>query len=188
LPNARLEMVLLFFFGWTFGMTSFSMRSFQDYSHLQRMKRSLWLTFSQQQICLHTHLPLSEQVYEEYHELQEIVQSIQIRPEHKDQWKYIWGSRKYTANSYYKYLHKEMQPPKPFTKSRVKTQKVLDPTMLCKSRHNTTLPRCGFTGTLRCLYEDPPMSNNPIGFRTKRSTKLPNGSIPHHKITNPTPP
>jgi hypothetical protein len=53
LPNARLEMALLFFFGWTSGMTS-STRRFQDYSHLQRIKRSQWLTFSQQQIWLHT--------------------------------------------------------------------------------------------------------------------------------------
>jgi hypothetical protein len=65
-------------------------------------------------LASHFHLPLSKQAYEEYHELQEIVQSIQIRQEDKDQWKYIWWSRKYTTNSYYKYLHKEMQPPKPF--------------------------------------------------------------------------
>jgi hypothetical protein len=38
LSNAQLAMVLLFYFGWTSGMTS-SMRSFQDYSDLQRIKR-----------------------------------------------------------------------------------------------------------------------------------------------------
>jgi hypothetical protein len=45
-------------------------------------------------LASHFHLPLSEQAYEEYQELQEIVQSIQIRQEDKDQWQYIWGAKK----------------------------------------------------------------------------------------------
>jgi len=70
--------------------------------------------FATTNLASHFHLPLSEQAYEEYQELQEIIQSIQIRQEDKDQWQYIWGSTKYTAKNYYKYLHKEIQPPKPF--------------------------------------------------------------------------
>jgi len=70
---------------------------------------------SAEDLASHFHLPLSEQAYQEYQELQEIVQSIQVRQEDKDQWHYIWESPKYTAKNYYKYLHKEIQPPRPFT-------------------------------------------------------------------------
>jgi hypothetical protein len=41
------------------------------------------------------------------------------------------------------------------------------------AKHHTTLPRCDCIGTLRGFYEDPPMRNNPLGFRTKRGKKSP---------------
>jgi hypothetical protein len=62
----------------------------------------------------HFHLPLSEQAYEEYQELLGIVQNIQIGQGDKDQWHYIWRSTKYAAQNYYRHLHKQIQPPKPF--------------------------------------------------------------------------
>jgi hypothetical protein len=39
------------------------------------------------------HLPLSEQAYQEYQSLQGYIQTIQVQPNTKDSWHYIWGDQ-----------------------------------------------------------------------------------------------
>jgi hypothetical protein len=62
----------------------------------------------------HFYLPLSEQAYQEFQELQQLVQDTQVRNEDNDQWHYIWGSHKYTSKSFYNHLYRNIQPPQPF--------------------------------------------------------------------------
>jgi len=62
----------------------------------------------------HFHLPLSDQAFHEFQELQELVQGIQLNDEGKDQWHYIWGSQKYRSKSFYSHLYRNFQPPRVF--------------------------------------------------------------------------
>jgi hypothetical protein len=60
------------------------------------------------------HLPLSEQAFQEYQDLQQLIQQIQVGPESKDLWEYIWGNSKYTASKLYHLLFKNLSPPQQF--------------------------------------------------------------------------
>jgi hypothetical protein len=65
---------------------------------------------------LHTqfHLPLSEQAYHEYQDLQEYIQTIQVEQDTKDSWSYLWGTSSYTSSRFYHLPYKNLQPPAPF--------------------------------------------------------------------------
>jgi hypothetical protein len=58
--------------------------------------------------------PLSPQAYQEYLDLQEVIQQTQITTSGKDHWKYIWGDDKYTSSKFYNFPYKNVQPPSPF--------------------------------------------------------------------------
>jgi hypothetical protein len=60
------------------------------------------------------HLPLSEQAFLEYQELQEIISSIQVDNEAKDSWHYAWGNNTFTSSRCYHYHFNNFQPPIPF--------------------------------------------------------------------------
>ena len=60
------------------------------------------------------HLPLSEQAYQEYQTLQDYIQTLQVQPNTKDSWHYIWGSSNYTSTKFYNFPFKNVQPPAPF--------------------------------------------------------------------------
>jgi hypothetical protein len=49
------------------------------------------------------HLPLSVQAFQEYQEMQQIIQQIQISDQNKDNWQYIWGNSTYTSSKFYIY-------------------------------------------------------------------------------------
>jgi hypothetical protein len=59
-------------------------------------------------------LPLSEEAFQEYHELQTIIQNLQIQKHSRDKWTYIWGSAQYSSKKFYIYPYKNVQPPPPF--------------------------------------------------------------------------
>jgi hypothetical protein len=46
-------------------------------------------------------LPLSIQAFQEYQEMQQLIQQIQIQDHSKDSWHYIWGNSTYTAAKFY---------------------------------------------------------------------------------------
>jgi hypothetical protein len=60
------------------------------------------------------HLPLSEQAWNEYQSLQDIIQGLQITEGDKDCWKYIWGTSDYTSSMFYNLQYIGIDPPKPF--------------------------------------------------------------------------
>jgi hypothetical protein len=60
------------------------------------------------------HLPLSVQTFQEYQELQQLIQQLQISPETRDSWIYIWGNSTYTASKFYHLPYKHFQPPRPY--------------------------------------------------------------------------
>jgi hypothetical protein len=57
------------------------------------------------------HLPLSEEAYDQFNELDIILQSLQLIGE-KDSWSYIWGNDKYSSRKAYKHLlgSQQVQP------------------------------------------------------------------------------
>jgi len=61
------------------------------------------------------YLPLSVQALQEYQNLQEYIQTIQVHPDCKDSWQYIWGNNAYTSSRFYNLPYKNVQPPTPFT-------------------------------------------------------------------------
>ena len=84
LQTVKLVMAPLFYFGWMSGMIFFCKSNFQDFSPLQKNQKISVADFlSVTDLASHFHLPLSEQAYEEYQELQEIVQNIQVTQEDK---------------------------------------------------------------------------------------------------------
>jgi hypothetical protein len=60
------------------------------------------------------HLPLLEQAFQEYLQLQQIIQQVQVSENSKDSWHYIWGNSTYTASKFYHLPYKNVNPPKPF--------------------------------------------------------------------------
>jgi hypothetical protein len=60
------------------------------------------------------HLPLSEQAFQEYQNLQDYIQTIQVHHGTKDSWRYIWGSNIYTSSKFYNFPYRNFQPLAPF--------------------------------------------------------------------------
>jgi hypothetical protein len=84
------------------------------FTFAKNQKISVVTFFETANIIDHFHLPLSEQAFQELQELQIIVQSIQMGDEEKDQWHYIWGSKKYTSKCFYNHPYKNFEPPGSF--------------------------------------------------------------------------
>jgi hypothetical protein len=61
------------------------------------------------------HLPLSEQAFQEFQNLQSFIQSIQVQQGTKDTWSFIWGNNIYATFKFYNLPYKNVQPPAPFT-------------------------------------------------------------------------
>lgn len=49
------------------------------------------------------HIPLSEEAFQEYQELQGIIQGIQVQGETRDFWHYIWASSAYSSKQIYNF-------------------------------------------------------------------------------------
>jgi hypothetical protein len=60
------------------------------------------------------HLPLSIQAFQEYQQLQDLIQNLQTSGNDKDIWEYTWGNTTYTASRFYHLTFKNLQPPRPF--------------------------------------------------------------------------
>ena len=56
------------------------------------------------------HLPLPEQAHQEYMELQDLLQNIQVQEHSKDTWHYIWGNSTYTSSKFYNFPYKNVSP------------------------------------------------------------------------------
>jgi hypothetical protein len=84
------------------------------YSFVKNKNISVASFLQNNQIEQKFHVPLSIQAFQEYQEMQDIIQQIQVSNEEKDIWKYFWGDNTYTAPKFYHPPYKNMQPPKPF--------------------------------------------------------------------------
>jgi hypothetical protein len=60
------------------------------------------------------HLPLSVQAFQEYQQLQQVLQNLQVDNSSRDSWEYIWGNSKYTAARFYHHTFKHFHPPNLF--------------------------------------------------------------------------
>ena len=84
------------------------------FSFAKNQKISVAQFLSEENMDNNFYLPLSQQDNDEYQQLREIIHSLQVHDEQKDQWTYIWGSSKYTSKKMYNLPYKFIQPPKPF--------------------------------------------------------------------------
>jgi hypothetical protein len=64
--------------------------SFQGCIPLQKNRKVSVSEFFLNNIETQFHLPLSEQAYQEYQALQDYIQTLQVQPNTKDFWHYIW--------------------------------------------------------------------------------------------------
>ena len=55
-------------------------------------------------------LPISTQALDELRELQQLVAHIEIDPQGKDTWTYVWGADKFVAKRYYQFCFRKIQP------------------------------------------------------------------------------
>jgi hypothetical protein len=69
------------------------------------------------------HLPLSVQAFQEYQDLQQLIQGIQIQSENNNKWTYIWGNDRYSASKFYHLPFKNVQPLKQFMDMGFKVRK-----------------------------------------------------------------
>jgi hypothetical protein len=60
------------------------------------------------------HTPLSNEAFQEYQELQNLIQNLQIQEKEKDKWHYIWGTDRYSSKKFYNLPYKNIKPPPPF--------------------------------------------------------------------------
>jgi hypothetical protein len=60
------------------------------------------------------HLPLSPEAFSQYQEVQVIIQNLNITQQDNDIWTFKWGD-KYSSRKYYKFVHRLIDPPTPFT-------------------------------------------------------------------------
>jgi hypothetical protein len=56
----------------------------------------------------------SVQAFQEYQQMQQLLQHIQISDDRRDVWKYIWGNLNYTTSRFYHLPYKHTRPPQPF--------------------------------------------------------------------------
>jgi hypothetical protein len=59
------------------------------------------------------HLPLSPETFQEYHEIQQVTQDLNISQSNDDSWTFKWGNS-YTSRKYYKFMFRLVNPPTPF--------------------------------------------------------------------------
>jgi hypothetical protein len=53
------------------------------------------------------------EAFQEYQQMQQIIQQIQISTQNKDTWHYIWGKNRYTSAKFYHFPYRN-EPPPPF--------------------------------------------------------------------------
>jgi hypothetical protein len=53
-------------------------------------------------------MPLSIQAFQEYQQLQDLIQNLQTSGDNKDIWEYTWGNTTYTASSFYHLTFKNL--------------------------------------------------------------------------------
>jgi hypothetical protein len=59
-------------------------------------------------------LPLSEEAFQEYQELQVLLHNLQRQDDNRDEWTYMWGSGQYSSKKFYIHPYKNIHPPRPF--------------------------------------------------------------------------
>jgi hypothetical protein len=84
LQSARLGMVQLCFSGQISGMTCSLSKNSQDYSYAKNKNISLAMFILNNRIEDQFHLPLSVQAFQEYQQLQQILQNIQVNNSSRD--------------------------------------------------------------------------------------------------------
>jgi hypothetical protein len=60
------------------------------------------------------HLPLSPEAFQEYNEIQQITQNLNLSQSNNDTWTYKWGDS-YTSRKYYKFMYRLVNPPTPLS-------------------------------------------------------------------------
>ena len=84
------------------------------YSYAKNKKISVAKFLTSNTLDSQFHLPLSEQAYQEYLGLQELIQNIQVQEDSKDSWHYMWGNSTYSSSKFYNFPYKHVSPPAPF--------------------------------------------------------------------------
>jgi hypothetical protein len=56
------------------------------------------------------HVSLSDQAFQEYQQMQQLIQQIQIPVDQKDSWHYIWRNSTYTSSKFYHLPFKNVHP------------------------------------------------------------------------------
>lgn len=112
---AKLEMDPQYFVGLTSGMIIWCNTSTQDYIHSPRTKTLQLLNSWRTTLWKLSFICLSVQALQVYQNLQEYIQTIQVHPDCKDSWQYIWGNNAYTSSRFYNLAYKNVQPPTLFT-------------------------------------------------------------------------
>jgi hypothetical protein len=108
-------MALLYSFGQMCGMITFFKINTQGSTRLQKNQQITVAQFLlNNQIESQFHLPLSVQAFQEYQDLQQLIQQLQMESEHKDSWQYIWGNNNFTASRFYHLPFKNLHPPRHF--------------------------------------------------------------------------
>jgi hypothetical protein len=79
-----------------------------------RDKISLAHYINNQDIHHNFHTPISQQAAQEHHELNQISTQVQQNQHDKDEWIYIWGSKRYTSSKFYSLNFKSIEAQLPF--------------------------------------------------------------------------
>jgi hypothetical protein len=77
-------MVPQFSFGLMFEMTASSRKGYQDYSFAKNKNISVAAFLQNNSLESQFHLPLSEQAFQEYHQLQQIIHQTQVSENSKE--------------------------------------------------------------------------------------------------------
>lgn len=88
---------------WMFGMTDCWRTPSQDCSASLRTHTTVSHFLRNDSIEEQFHIPLSEEAFQEYQELQGIIQGIQVQGETRDFWHYIWASSAYSSKQIYNF-------------------------------------------------------------------------------------
>jgi hypothetical protein len=107
-------MAVLLCSGRTFGTIIFYRISLQGFTCLPKIKQSQSSYFCKITSLINNFTFLSVQAFQEYQELQQLIQQLQISPEIRDSWTYIWGNSTYMASKFYHLPYKHFQPPRPY--------------------------------------------------------------------------
>jgi hypothetical protein len=96
------------------GMTFCCSINFQGYTHAKNKNISVAQFLINNRIEDQFHLPLSIQAFQEYQQLQQIIQDLQVSDSGRDSWEYMWGNTRYTVARFYHLIFNHFQPPRPF--------------------------------------------------------------------------